>query len=122
MEFESVILMHKENGIFLEEGFRIYVGNCFENIKSFYEENGRIFLTLSLEVDFTDDKFDYIMENFCYEEFEKLNLEVNPKDDEYYPTFLIEFEIDIKENIQEKMNCILELFMEKVIKIYCNES
>lgn len=121
MEEQSVILIHKNEGKFLKEGFRIYIEKCFSNIKSFYEQDGKIFLTLDLEKDFSDEEFDNIIEGFCYEEFEKLNLYVNPKDLEYYPTFVFEFEIDSIENIQHKMNCILELFEEKVVKIYCNE-
>lgn len=121
MNFESVVLIHRENGKFLKEGFSIKINNCFESIKSFYEEGNNIFLILSLQKEFTDEEFDEIFENFSYDDFEKLNLKIYPKEDEYYPTFVIEMKNDLKENIQNKMDIILELFHEKVVKFYCNE-
>lgn len=121
MNFESVVLIHRRDGKFLKEGFSIGINSCFDNIRSFYEEENNIFLILSLQEEFTDEKFDEIFENFCYDDFEKLDVKIYPKDDEYYPTFIIEMNNDLKENIQNKVYTILELFNEKVVKIYCNE-
>lgn len=121
MNFESVVLIHRKDGKFSEEGFSIRINNCFDNIKSFYEEDNNIFLILSLQEEFTDDKFDEIFENFCYDDFEELGIKIYPKDDEYYPTFIIEMENDLRDNVQNKIDIILELFREKVVKIYCNE-
>lgn len=121
MNFESVVLIHRKDGKFLKEGFSIEINNCFDNIKSFYEEDNNIFLILSLQEEFTDEKFDEIFENFCYDDFEKLGIKIYPKDEEYYPTFIIEMNNDLKDNVQNKMDIILELFREKVVKIYCNE-
>ena len=46
---------------------------------------------------------------------------IYPKDNEYYPTFIVEMKNNCKDVLQEKINNILELFMEKVVKIYCND-
>lgn len=121
MEFESIVLIHRKEGRFLKEGYRIKVETCFNNIKSFYEENGLVFLVLNLEEEFTDEKFDEIFEKFCYDDFEKLDIKIYPKDNEYYPTFIVEMENDCKDMLQEKINNVLELFEEKVVKIYCND-
>lgn len=121
MEFESIVLIHRKEGRFLEEGYRIKVETCFNNIKFFYEENGLVFLVLNLEEEFTDEKFDEIFEKFCYDDFEKLDVKIYPKDNEYYPTFIVEMKNNCKDVLQEKINNVLELFMEKVVKIYCND-
>lgn len=120
MEFDNIVLIHRENNKFIEEGFSISIDKCFENIKSFYKENGKIFLVLSLEEDFTDEVFDEIIENLSYEDFEKLGIAIYPKDEEYYPTFVIEMENKEKYEVEELVSEILDVFTEKVIKIYCN--
>ena len=120
MDFDNIVLIHRKNGIFLKEGISIKIQNCLQNIKSFYEEYGKIFLILNLEEDFTDEYFDKIFEEFPYEEFENEGINIYPKDEEYYPTFIVEIENKHRQELQEEINLILELFMEKVVKIYCN--
>lgn len=120
MEFDNIVLIHRENGKFIKEGFSINVDKCYENIKSFYQEDEKIFLYLNIEQDFTDEVFNKIFDELCYDDFYNLNVDIYPKDDEYYPTFVIEMEIESKEEIQRKVYDVLELFEEKVIKIYCN--
>ncbi len=120
MDFDSIVLIHKQNGKFINEGFSITIERCFSNIKSFYEENGKIFLVLNLEQDFSDEEFYNIIENLNYEEFESLGVKIYPKDDEYYPTFLIEMTNSSREDVQDKVYSLLELFEDKVVKIYCN--
>lgn len=121
MEFENIVLIHRENGKFLREGLKIQIEECFENIKAFYEEDGKVYLILNLENDFEDEEFDFIIENFPYEDFENLNLEIYPKDHEYYPTFILEFKYECEEHTEIKIKDILRLFMEKVVKIHCNK-
>ncbi len=120
MDFDSIVLIHKQNGKFINEGFSITIERCFSNIKAFYEENGKIFLVLNLEQDFSDEEFYNIIENLNYEEFESLGVKIYPKDEEYYPTFLIEMTNSSREDIQDKVYSLLELFEDKVVKIYCN--
>lgn len=120
MDFDSIVLMHKQDGKFLGEGFSVNIEKCFDNIKEFYEEDGKIFLTLSLEKEFSDEEFYNIIENFDYDEFENLGIQISPKDDEYYPTFLIEIPNSSVEHIKFKIHSLLDLFDEKVVKIYCN--
>lgn len=120
MDFDSIVLMRKQDGKFLYEGFSISIEKCFDNIKEFYEEDGKIFLTLNLEQEFSDEEFYNIVENFDYDEFENLGVGVSIKDEEYYPTFLFEICDLSVEHIKLKIHSILDLFDEKVVKIYCN--
>ena len=120
MDFDSIVLIHREKGAFLKEGISIKVESCLQNIKSFYEEEGKIFLVLNLEEDFKDEEFDKIFEEFPYEEFENEGINIYPKDEEYYPTFIVEIENKPREELQKEIDLILEIFMEKVVKIYCN--
>ena len=122
MEFDNIVLIHREDNKFIKEGFSINIDKCFENIKSFYEENGKIFLILNLEEDFSDEIFDKVIVDFPYGDFKNIGVEAYAKDEEYYPTFIFEMEKYSKEEIQFKVDEILKLFMEKVIKIYCNKS
>ncbi len=121
MNFNNIVLIHRKEGKFLEEGIKLKVDECFENIKEFYEENGTIFLVLRLEQDFTDDEFHKMIGEFPYEDFENLGVDVSPKNDEYYPTFTIEIKCDSENCVKNIVDNILELFMRKVVKIYCND-
>ena len=118
MYFENIVLIHKKDGVFSKEGMSIKIECCFENINSFYEENDIIFLELILRKDFSDEMFYKIVDEFCYSDFENLGVNIYPKDDEYYPVFVIELKNDSVGIIQEKIDVILNLFMEKVTKIY----
>lgn len=120
MDFESIVLIDKDNDRFLEDEFRINIECCFDNIRSFYRKNNKIYIILSLNEDYTDDEFYRIISDFPYNEFNDNKFLVYPQDDEYYPTFVFEMDNDTLENIQENIDELLELFMEKVVKIYCN--
>lgn len=120
MDFESILLVNRDNKELFNEEFRIRIDNCFNNIKGFYKEGDKIFLILNLEEEYSDEEFENIITEFPYEEFESLGLEIYPKDEEYYPTFIVEMNNDSKENIQLKVDDVLELFMEKIVKFYCN--
>lgn len=113
--FDNIVLIHKKNGKFLSEGYSVKIYSYHESIKGFYEENGKIIFTLSLEKELSDEKFDYIIENFCYEEIESLGCICDPIE-EYYPTFIIEFNYDEKSKVEDKINDILRLFYDNTYK------
>lgn len=120
MEFENIVLIHRENGKFLREGLKVQIDECFENIKEFYEEDGIIYLILNVEKDFTDEEFDFIIEIFPYDDFEDIGVDIYPKDNEYYPTFVAEIKRSYENDIKFRVNKVLRIFMEKVVKIHCN--
>ncbi|BAK80789.1 DUF6762 family protein [Candidatus Arthromitus sp. SFB-rat-Yit] len=121
MEFNSILLIDKGSKNLFDEEFRINIENCFDNIIEFYRENNKIFLVLELKEDYSDYEFDNIISKFPYEEFENIGVISYPKDEEYYPTFIMEMDNDVREIIQNKIDDLIDLFMEKIVKVYCNK-
>lgn len=121
MGFESILLVDKGSDNLFNDEFRIYVESCFDNIIGFYRENNKIFLVLELKEDYDDYEFENIISKFPYDEFENIGVIPYPKDDEYYPTFIMEMNDDTRENIQLKIDNLIDLFMKKIVKIYCNK-
>lgn len=120
MNFESIILINKDNDEILDNEFSINIECCFDNIRAFYRNNNKIYLILSLNEEYTDEEFYKIISDFPYSKFDERRFNIYPKDDEYYPTFVVEMDNDIVDRIQQNINELLNLFMEKVVKIYCN--
>ena len=120
MKFGNIVLIHRENGKFSREGFKVQIDECFENIKAFYEEQGIVYLILNLEKDFTDEEFDFIIENISYDDFNDIGVSIFPRDNEYYPTFVVEIKVSCEDDIKLKVNETLRIFMEKVVEIHCN--
>ncbi|AID44232.1 hypothetical protein SFBM_0293 [Candidatus Arthromitus sp. SFB-mouse-Japan] len=121
MVFESLLLIDKGRDNLFNDEFRIYIENCFDNIIEFYREDNKIFLVLELKQEYSDYEFEDIISKFPYDEFENIGVISYPKDDEYYPTFIMEMDNDIRENIQFKIDNLMDLFMKKIVKIYCNK-
>ena len=121
MVFEILLLIDKGRDNLFNDEFRIYIENCFDNIIEFYREDNKIFLVLELKQEYSDYEFEDIISKFPYDEFENIGVISYPKDDEYYPTFIMEMDNDIRENIQFKIDNLMDLFMKKIVKIYCNK-
>ncbi len=121
MVFESLLLIDKGRDNLFNDEFRIYIENCFDNIIEFYREDNKIFLVLELKQEYSDYEFEDIISKFPYDEFENIGVISYPKDDEYYPTFIMEMDNDVRENIQFKIDNLMDLFMKKIVKIYCNK-
>ena len=121
MVFESLLLIDKGRDNLFNDEFRIYIENCFDNIIEFYREDNKIFLVLELKQEYSDYEFEDIISKFPYDEFENIGVISYPKDDEYYPTFIMEMDNDIRENIQFKIDNLMDLSMKKIVKIYCNK-
>ena len=121
MVFESLLLIDKGRDNLFNDEFRIYIENCFDNIIEFYREDNKIFLVLELKQEYSDYEFEDIISKFPYDEFENIGVISYTKDDEYYPTFIMEMDNDIRENFQFKIDNLMDLFMKKIVKIYCNK-
>lgn len=123
MDFAALVLMEvdKDNKFIREMG-SYEVNDGAEYITKFYynDEEAKVKLYFDTHKDVEEWKYTAIYDLFDVEVFENKGFEVEEKDDEYNPTWILKFDyIDDYKNMVEKLIEVCELIkveMEKAFK------
>ena|SRR3712207_4877182 len=123
MDFAALVLMEvdKDNKFIREMG-SYEVNDGAEYITKFYynDEEGKVKLYFDTHKDVEEWEYTAIYDLFDVEVFENKGFEVEEKDDEYNPTWILKFDyIDDYKNMVEKLIGVCELIkaeMEKAFK------
>lgn len=107
MEFSSLILMKKENNIFVKELGSYKVDEGAEYITQFFYDEENINLCFDTKDDVEEWEYTAIYDCFNEEIFKEKGYYIEYIDDEYNPTWLIKF--DYTEDIEEVENKLSEI-------------
>ena len=121
MDYSSLILMEREveTGFISKELGSYKVLDAAEFVKSFYVKGNTVFLQFDTNKDVEEWEYSAIYDLFNYDAFKEEGFKIEDVDDEYNPTFLVEFNYeDDREYIQEKLELILELIEETMEKVF----
>ena len=93
MDYSSLILMEKdkETGFVVKEIGSYNVSEGAEYIKSFYVLDDKVYIKFDTNKDVEEWEYSAIYDVFNAELFENEGFEIEEVDDEYNPTFLINF-------------------------------
>lgn len=111
MEFSSLVLMEvdKDNK-FLSEMGSYEVGEGREFVTKFFYKEGKINLYFDTGRDVEEWEFDAIYDLIDAKSFEEKGYKIEEKDDEYNPTWVIEFEyIEEHVDMEEKLNELCQI-------------
>ena len=121
MDYSSLILMEKdkETGFVVKEMGSYNVSEGAEYIKSFYVLDDKVYIKFDTNKDVEEWEYSAIYDVFNMELFENEGFEIEEVDDEYNPTFLINFKYkDDHEYIEEKLSLSIELIEEAMEKAF----
>ena len=121
MDYSSLILMEKdkETGFVVKEIGSYNVSEGAEYIKSFYVLDDKVYIKFDTNKDVEEWEYSAIYDVFNMELFENEGFEIEEVDDEYNPTFLINFKYkDDHEYIEEKLSLSIELIEEAIEKAF----
>ena len=121
MDYSSLILMEKdkETGFVVKEIGSYNVSEGAEYIKSFYVLDDKVYIKFDTNKDVEEWEYSAIYDVFNMELFENEGFEIEEVDDEYNPTFLINFKYkDDHEYIEEKLSLSIELIEEAMEKAF----
>ena len=121
MDYSSLILMEKdkETGFVVKEIGSYNVSEGAEYIKSFYVLDDTVYIKFDTNKDVEEWEYSAIYDVFNMELFENEGFEIEEVDDEYNPTFLINFKYkDDHEYIEEKLSLSIELIEEAMEKAF----
>ena len=123
MDYSSLILMEKdkETGFVVKEIGSYNVSEGAEYIKSFYVLDDKVYIKFDTNKDVEEWEYSAIYDVFNMELFENEGFEIEEVEDEYNPTFLINFKYkDDHEYIEEKLALSIELIEEAMEKAFNN--
>ena len=121
MDYSSLILMEKdkETGFVVKEIGSYNVSEGAEYIKSFYVLDDKVYIKFDTNKDVEEWEYSAIYDVFNAELFENEGFEIEEVDDEYNPTFLINFTYkDDHQYIEEKLSLAIELIEEAMEKAF----
>ena len=121
MDYSSLILMEKdkETGFVVKEIGSYNVSEGAEYIKSFYVLDDKVYIKFDTNKDVEEWEYSAIYDVFNAELFENEGFEIEEVEDEYNPTFLINFKYkDDHDYIEEKLSLSIELIEEAMEKAF----
>ena len=121
MDYSSLILMERDNetGFVTKELGSYKVSEGAEYIKGFYVKGDSVYIKFDTNKDVEEWEYSAIYDVFNMELFENEGFEIEEVDDEYNPTFLINFKYkDDHEYIEEKLSLSIELIEEAMEKAF----
>lgn len=116
MEFSSIVLMEVDNeDRFVRELGSYKVDEGAEFVRKFNFRANRVFLYFDTGKDVEDWEFTAMYDVFDLEKFNEAGLEIEEKDDEYNPTWIIKFDyINTISMMEEKLTTVLQLIEEEI--------
>ena len=121
MDYSSLILMERDNetGFVTKELGSYKVSEGAEYIKGFYVKGDSVYIKFDTNKDVEEWEYSAIYDVFNMELFENEGFEIEEVEDEYNPTFLINFKYkDDHEYIEEKLSLSIELIEEAMEKAF----
>ena len=121
MDYSSLILMERDNetGFVTKELGSYKVSEGAEYIKGFYVKGDSVYIKFDTNKDVEEWEYSAIYDVFNMELFENEGFEIEEVEDEYNPTFLINFNYkDDHEYIEEKLSLSIELIEEAMEKAF----
>ncbi|SHI62567.1 hypothetical protein SAMN02745163_00511 [Clostridium cavendishii DSM 21758] len=122
MDFSSLVLMErdKETGLFKKEIGSYSVGDGAEYVRKLYVIENEVTMIFDTKVDVEEWQFSAIFDLFNKKAFEDLGYKIEDIDEEYNPTFKINFSYEeeheeMKAIINELCN-LIKVNMHKVFK------
>ena len=117
----SLILMERDNetGFVTKELGSYKVSEGAEYIKGFYVKGDSVYIKFDTNKDVEEWEYSAIYDVFNMELFENEGFEIEEVEDEYNPTFLINFKYkDDHDYIEEKLSLSIELIEEAMEKAF----
>ena len=121
MDFSSLILMErdKDTGYVVKEVGSFEVNEGARYIKNFYVKGDFVYIKFDTDKDVEEWEYSAVYDLFEYCLFECNGFKIEEVEDEYNPTFLLEFDYkDDFEYIKEKLNLSIELIEEAMAKVF----
>lgn len=121
MDFSSLILMErdKDTGYVVKEVGSFEVNEGARYIKNFYVKGDFVYIKFDTDKDVEEWEYSAVYDLFEYSLFESNGFKIEEVEDEYNPTFLLEFDYkDDFEYIKEKLNLSIELIEEAMAKVF----
>ena len=121
MDYSSLILMERDNetGFVTKELGSYKVSEGAEYIKGFYVKGDSVYIKFDTNKDVEEWEYSAIYDVFNMELFENEGFEIEEVEDEYNPTFLINFKYkDDHDYIEEKLSLSIELIEEAMEKAF----
>lgn len=123
MDFSSLVLMEKdrETGFIKEElgSFEVNEGGLY--VKKLYALDGTVYMYFDTNKNVEEWEYSAIYDVFDMDLFENEGFGIEEVEDEYNPTFLINFKYkDDHEYIEEKLALSIELIEEAMEKAFNN--
>lgn len=121
MDYSSLILMERDNetGFVTKELGSYKVSEGAEYIKGFYVKGDSVYIKFDTNKDVEEWEYSAIYDVFNMELFENEGFEIEEVEDEYNPTFLINFKYkDDHDYIEEKLSFSIELIEEAMEKAF----
>lgn len=121
MDYSSLILMERDNetGFVTKELGSFKVSEGAEHIKGFYVKGDTVYIKFDTNKDVEEWEYSAIYDVFDMNLFENEGFKIEEVEDEYNPTFLINFEYkDDHDYIDEKLSLAIELIEEAMEKAF----
>ena len=121
MDYSSLILMERDNetGFVTKELGSYKVSEGADYIKGFYVKGDSVYIKFDTNKDVEEWEYSAIYDVFNMELFENEGFEIEEVEDEYNPTFLINFKYkDDHDYIEEKLSLSIELIEEAMEKAF----
>ena len=121
MDYSSLILMErdKETGFVTKELGSFKVSEGAEHIKGFYVKGDTVYIKFDTNKDVEEWEYSAIYDVFDMNLFESEGFKIEEVEDEYNPTFLINFEYkDDHDYINDKLSLAIELIEEAMEKAF----
>ena len=121
MDYSSLILMERDNetGFVTKELGSFKVSEGAEHIKGFYVKGDTVYIKFDTNKDVEEWEYSAIYDVFDMNLFESEGFKIEEVEDEYNPTFLINFEYkDDHDYIDEKLSLAIELIEEAMEKAF----
>ena len=121
MDYSSLILMERdaETGFVTKELGSYQVSVEAEYVKGFYVKGDNVYLKFDTNKDVEEWEYSAIYDVFDMNLFENEGFKIEEVEDEYNPTFLINFEYkDDHDYINDKLSLAIELIEEAMEKAF----
>lgn len=121
MDYSSLILMERDNetGFVTKELGSYKVSEGAEHIKGFYVKGDNVYIKFDTNKDVEEWEYSAIYDVFDMNLFESEGFKIEEVEDEYNPTFLINFEYkDDHDYINDKLSLAIELIEEAMEKAF----
>lgn len=120
MDFAALVLMRKDKDNILSEELGSYkVGEGAKLVSKMYCIDNEVSVFFSTERDVEEWEFSAIYDNFNEELFEENNFKISFEEDEYNPTWKVNFEfIDEFSEMEEKVSKLCELIDSEMKRVF----